>query len=298
MGCKIMEYGSIQELINTAQQRQTSIGFLVKEMEAEKQEVSIKAVEEKMALQWQVMKESIQTGLKDVKRSMGGLIGGEGQKLNDYNAHNQSLAGWQINTAVSRALAVAEVNASMGKIVAAPTAGACGILPGVLSTVQDQLHLPDNKVVDSLFTASAIGIIIAKKASISGAAGGCQAECGAAAAMAAAAAVELAQGSPQAAGEACAMALKNILGLVCDPVAGLVEVPCAKRNALGASLALVTADMALAGIKSAIPVDEVIVAMGEVGSCLPATLRETAKGGLAATPTGQRIAENFLNKNT
>jgi len=167
-------------------------------------------------------------------------------------------------------------------------------LPGVLLTVQEELCLSDEKIADGLFTASAFGIIIAQKASISGAEGGCQAECGAAGAMAGAALVELAGGTPSQAGEACAFVLKNILGLVCDPVAGLVEVPCAKRNAMGAALALVAADMALAGIKSVIPVDEVIEAMGEVGCALPESLRETAKGGLAATATGRMLAKRFL----
>ncbi|MFZ7103732.1 MAG: L-serine ammonia-lyase, iron-sulfur-dependent, subunit alpha [Peptococcaceae bacterium] len=291
-----MKYRTVKELIGEAESRETTIGYIIKEIEAWSQESSPEIVEERMLEQWRVMQEAARLGLAQPKKSMGGLIGGEGKKLNDYLGRNKTLAGPQINKAVSRALAVAEVNASMGKIVAAPTAGACGILPGVLITIQEQLAASDRQAVESLFTASGIGIIIAQRACISGAAGGCQAECGAAAAMAAAAAVELAGGTPGQAGEACAIALKNVLGLVCDPVAGLVEVPCAKRNALGASLALTAADMALAGIKSIIPVDEVIVAMGEVGHCLPESLRETARGGLAATPTGQEIAGKFLHK--
>ncbi|KJS22669.1 MAG: serine dehydratase [Clostridiaceae bacterium BRH_c20a] len=291
-----MHYYNVKDLIEEAEKRSVTIGRIVKEMEAENLEVSVEQVEERMLAQWHTMKESAEIGLSEPKKSMGGLIGGEGKKLNDYRQNNKTLAGQRMNKAVSRALAVAEVNASMGKIVAAPTAGSCGIIPGVLLTVQEELNLDDRRIVDGLFTASGIGIIIAQKASISGAEGGCQAECGAAAAMAAGALVELAGGLPSQAGDACAMALKNVLGLICDPVAGLVEVPCAKRNALGASLALVSADMALAGIKSVIPVDEVIVAMGEVGCSLPDSLRETAKGGLATTPTGRELAERFLGR--
>ena len=291
-----MHYYNVKDLIEEAEKRSVTIGRIVKEMEAENLEVSVEQVEERMLAQWHTMKESAEIGLSEPKKSMGGLIGGEGKKLNDYRQNNKTLAGQRMNKAVSRALAVAEVNASMGKIVAAPTAGSCGIIPGVLLTVQEELNLDDRRIVDGLFTASGIGIIIAQKASISGAEGGCQAECGAAAAMAAGALVELAGGLPSQVGDACAMALKNVLGLICDPVAGLVEVPCAKRNALGASLALVSADMALAGIKSVIPVDEVIVAMGEVGCSLPDSLRETAKGGLATTPTGRELAERFLGR--
>jgi len=291
-----MHFYNVKDLIEEAEKRSVTIGRVVKEMEAENLEVPVEQVEERMLAQWLTMKKSAEIGLSEPKKSMGGLIGGEGKKLNDYRQNNKTLAGQKMNKAVSRALTIAEVNASMGKIVAAPTAGSCGIIPGVLLTVQEELNLDDRRIVEGLFTASGIGIIIAQKASISGAEGGCQAECGAAAAMAAGALVELAGGVPSQAGEACAMALKNVLGLVCDPVAGLVEVPCAKRNALGASLALVSADMALAGIKSVIPVDEVIVAMGEVGCSLPDSLRETAKGGLAATPTGKKLAEGFLAK--
>jgi len=291
-----MRFYSVKDLIEEAKRRSVPISTVVKEMEAQNQEISLEQVEEKMLKQWLVMKESAQIGLVNPKKSMGGLIGGEGKKLEDYRLGNKTLAGQTMNKAVSRSLAVAEVNASMGKIVAAPTAGSSGILPGVLLTVQEELNLNDKRIVEGLFTASGIGIIIAQKASISGAEGGCQAECGAAAAMAAAALVELAGGIPAQAGEACAMALKNVLGLVCDPVAGLVEVPCAKRNAMGASLALVSADMALAGIKSVIPVDEVIEAMGEVGCALPESLRETAKGGLAGTATGKKLAEQFFSQ--
>ncbi|NLA58510.1 MAG: L-serine ammonia-lyase, iron-sulfur-dependent, subunit alpha, partial [Firmicutes bacterium] len=190
-------------------------------------------------------------------------------------------------------LAVAEINASMGRIVAAPTAGSCGILPAALLTVMEEKNIPEDRVILGLFTAGGIGLVISKQATIAGAQGGCQAECGSAAAMAAAAIVEMVQGSPQQAAHACAIALKNVLGLVCDPVAGLVEVPCIKRNAMGVANALVAADLALAGIKSVIPADEVIEAMRSVGSSMPGALKETAEGGLATTPTGKQLAKEL-----
>lgn len=291
-----MHFKSLQEIVEYTTERGITIGQAVKEGEARLLEVPVKEVEERMGKQWQVMQEAASLGIEKPKKSMGGLIGGEGKKLNDYRLQQNTLAGDRINLAVSRALAVAEVNAGMGKIVAAPTAGSCGIMPAVLLTVQEVVNASEEKVIDALFAASGIGIIIAQKASISGAEGGCQAECGSAAGMAAAAAVEIAGGTPAQVIEACALALKNILGLVCDPVAGLVEVPCAKRNALGTSLALVSADMALAGITSVIPVDEVITALGEVGRHLPESLRETSQGGLAATPTGKKIAKKLRSE--
>ena len=184
---------------------------------------------------------------------------------------------------------VSELNASMGRIVAAPTAGSCGILPAAVLTMEEEKHLSEKQCVMSLFTASAIGMVIANNASLAGARGGCQAECGSASAMAAAAIVELAGGTPEMVGSAVAIALKNILGLVCDPVAGLVEIPCIKRNASGVTGAFTAAELALAGIKSAIPADEVIWSMKKIGDVMPAALKETADGGLAATPTGRKL---------
>lgn len=290
----MMKFNSIEDLMKESEKRAVSIGQLVKGWEAQQKETSIEEVEEKMLEIWKVMEESMDLGISNPQKSMGGLIGGEAKKLHDYLLKEKSLSGRNINLAVARSLAVLEVNAAMGKVVAAPTAGSSGIIPGVLLTMQEHLKVSDEKLVDALFTSSGFGIIIAKKASLSGAEGGCQAECGSAAAMVSAAVVELAGGSPRQAGHAAAMTLKNLLGLVCDPVAGLVEVPCAKRNALGASLALTCADMALAGIESVIPIDEVIVTMAEVGRCLPESLRETAQGGLAASPTGKKIAEKIF----
>ena len=208
----------------------------------------------------------------------------------------KNICGRLFGSAMVKALAVSELNAAMGKIVAAPTAGSCGIIPAAVLTMQEEHHLSEDITVRALFTASAIGMVIAQNASISGAEGGCQAECGSASAMAAAALVEMAGGTPQQVSHACAIALKNILGLVCDPVAGLVEIPCIKRNAMGTANAFVAAELALAGIESAIPADEVIVAMKRIGDLLPVSLKETADGGLADTPTARKLQEQVFGK--
>lgn len=241
-----------------------------------------------------VMRNSVKTGLTGERRSLSGLVGGDAAKVEGRRNRGESLVGKQMSGAIARALAVAEVNACMGKIVAAPTAGSCGVLPAVLLTIEEQQHVSEKEVLQALFTAAGLGMIIAERANISGAEGGCQAEIGAAAAMAAAAAVELAGGSVRQTADAAAMAMKSMLGLVCDPVGGLVEVPCVKRNAMGAVIALTAAEMALSGVKSVIPVDEVIDTMGQVGKQMSCALRETAQGGLAMTPTGRRIQADFL----
>ena len=290
-----MVIGSVETLIQLAHENNSTIGQAMIKEEAALKQISEEAVLGQMKYNWQVMKESIHTGITNPQKSKGGLIGGEGRRLYDYCQGEQPLlCGNYVMEAVSYALAVAEVNATMGRIVACPTAGSCGIVPGVLKKLQEMDNLSDEQIATALMTCAGIGMVIAHRASVSGAVGGCQAECGAASAMAAAAAVELRGGTPEQAGEACAMVLKNVMGLVCDPVAGLVEVPCAKRNALGASLAMVMADMALAGINSVIPVDEVITAMGAVGRSLPESLRETAKGGLAVTPTGLELNKKIF----
>jgi L-serine dehydratase len=290
-----MVIGSVETLIQLAHENNSTIGQAMIKEEAALKQISEEAVLDQMKYNWQVMKESIHTGITNPQKSKGGLIGGEGRRLYDYcQGEKPLLCGNYVMEAVSYALAVAEVNATMGRIVACPTAGSCGIVPGVLKKLQEMDNLSDEQIATALMTCAGIGMVIAYRASVSGAVGGCQAECGAASAMAAAAAVELRGGTPEQAGEACAMVLKNVMGLVCDPVAGLVEVPCAKRNALGASLAMVMADMALAGINSVIPVDEVITAMGAVGRSLPESLRETAKGGLAVTPTGLELNKKIF----
>ena len=290
-----MVIGSVETLIQLAHENHSSIGLAMVKQEAAAKQCTEAEVLQQMNKNWQVMKESIATGIKTPQRSKGGLIGGEGRKVYDYcRSGEKLLSGSNVMEAVSYALAVAEVNATMGRIVACPTAGSCGIVPGVLKKIQELEQLTDEQIAVALMTCAGFGMVIAYRASVSGAVGGCQAECGAAAAMAAAAAVELRNGTPEQAGQACAMVLKNVMGLVCDPVAVLVEVPCAKRNALGASLAMVMADLALAGVTSVIPADEVITAMGAVGRSLPDSLRETARGGLAVTPTGLKLHQKIF----
>jgi L-serine dehydratase len=244
-----------------------------------------------MAGRLAVMREAAERGCAAPVISRTGTTGGDAFRL--WQAAGESgvgIIGGHLTRAVARALGIAEVNAAMGRIVAAPTAGSCGIVPGVLLTVAEQLGLGDGEIVDGLWVAGLVGQVIQGRIALSGAQGGCQAECGAAAAMAAAAACHLAGGDAPASTHAAAIALKNLLGLVCDPVAGLVEVPCIKRNAGGVAIALTAAEMALAGIRSVIPPDEVVMAMAEIGHGLPLTLRETGEGGLAATPTGRAIA--------
>ena len=241
-----------------------------------------------------VMKQAVERGLAGDLRSFSGLSGGDAALLHAYAP--RALLGEQACKAAAAAMATVEVNAAMGRIVAAPTAGASGILPGALITLAPAYGWRDEELTRALFTAGAIGKIIATRATISGAGGGCQAETGSAAAMTAAALVELCGGTPEMSLTAAAIALKNVLGLVCDPVAGLVECPCMKRNALGAMNALLAADTALCGIKSHIPFDEVVDAMKLVGASMRRELRETALGGLAATPTAKRIARALREK--
>lgn len=245
-----------------------------------------------------VMKKAILRGLTEDIRSISGLTGGDAKRLIQYSESGRTVAGASMNKAAAAAMAVLEVNGAMGQIVAAPTAGSSGILPGSIITTAERFGKNDEDMVNALFTAAAVGYIITRNATVSGAEGGCQAETGAAAAMAAAAIVEMLEGTPEQALNAAAMALKNIMGLVCDPIAGLVEAPCIKRNAIGTANALISADMALAGIKSIIPFDEVVEAMLKVGRSLPCELRETGTGGLAGTATGKQIHERIFGKST
>ncbi len=240
-----------------------------------------------------VMEKAVWEGKNPELKSASGLTGGDAARM---EAYGNGLAGPVFNGAIMRAVAVAEYNAAMGKIVAAPTAGSCGILPGAVITMMEEKGSSREKAVMGLITAGAIGMVIANKASIAGAEGGCQAECGSASAMAAAALVEMAGGTPSMCAHACAIALKCQMGLVCDPVAGLVEIPCIKRNAGGVSIALMAAEMALAGIESKIPADEVVLSMKEVGDSMPCSLRETAKGGIAVSPTGLKMKEQVFGK--
>lgn len=242
-------------------------------------------IDRKMQEALEVMRQSAQKGFDPAVRSMSGMTGGQAAKLLSAVMNEKTAGGTYLGRAAARALAIAEWNAAMGKIVAAPTAGACGILPAALLTAQEAYSLSDALLCDALLVAAAVGQVIAARSSISGAQGGCQAECGSAAAMAAAALVFLRGGTPQQSADACAFALMNVMGLVCDPVMGLVEVPCVYRNVSGVANAITAADLALAGIQSPLPPDEVIDAMKAVGEQLPPALRETGEGGCAACPS-------------
>ena len=240
-----------------------------------------------------VMKGSVIMGL-DESKSRSGLTGGDAAKLHKYIQSGKALSDYTVLTAAKNAIAVNEYNAKMGLVCATPTAGSAGCLPAVLTSAIEKLELTEKQQLDFLLTAGAFGLVIANNASISGAEGGCQAEVGSAAAMSAAALVLAAGGTPFQASQAICFIIKNMLGLICDPVAGLVEVPCVKRNAMGASYAFIAADMALAGIESKIPVDEVIDAMYQVGVSMPTAFRETAEGGLATTPTGRKLSKEIF----
>lgn len=289
----MFEYKSISELVNAASSAGKTISEVVLADQAEQLCISPDALFERMDARLSVMEDSVKAGMNPALRSTSGLTGGDASRMWDHAASG-GICGGFTNRAMARALAVSENNAAMGKIVAAPTAGSCGILPGAVVSMLDEGRCSREAAVMALFTAGAFGMVIAQNASIAGAEGGCQAECGSAAAMAAAALVELMGGTPQQCAHACAMAIKNQLGLVCDPVAGLVEIPCIKRNVSGVAMAFSSAEMALAGIESKIPADECIGAMRAVGCSIPSALRETAKGGLAATPTGERLREQVF----
>lgn len=287
---------TIEELVNQAVEKHNgSIADLVVATEMETSGRSREDIREIMSRNLQVMKESVVNGLT-ADKSISGLTGGDALKMDTYLKSGNTLSDTTILSAVRNAMAVNELNAKMGLVCATPTAGSAGCLPAVLSTAIDKLQLNNDQQLDFLFTAGAFGLVIGNNASISGAEGGCQAEVGSASAMSAAALVMAAGGTAFQASQAVAFVIKNMLGLICDPVAGLVEVPCVKRNALGSSFAMVAADMALAGIESQIPVDEVIDTMYQVGSALPTAFRETAEGGLAATPTGKRFSKEIFGE--
>lgn len=286
----IEQLQSFQELVEEAQRQGCRISALTLRLQAGTMKTSEEVLKQRMQENLCVMRQAAASGMNET-RSPSGLSGGAAQKL---AARENSLLGEVAQRAAVYALAISEHNACMGRIVAAPTAGSCGILPGVLLALGDCRGLSDDQLVMGLFHAGALGMVIAQNATLSGAQGGCAAECGSAGAMAASAVVELMGGSPQMSANACAFALKATMGLVCDPVAGLVEVPCVKRNASGAMIALTAAELALAGIQSAICADEVIGAMKSVGCMMHESLRETSLGGIAATDTARRI-ENERN---
>ncbi|AET70121.1 L-serine dehydratase, iron-sulfur-dependent, alpha subunit [Desulfosporosinus orientis DSM 765] len=283
-----------EDWVSEAESKGLKLSEVILQNQREELEQTEQELIQRMSINLKVMREAVEAGLTGEKRSVSGLVGGDAAKVEARRKSGANLVGNLMGGAIAKALAVAEFNACMGKIVAAPTAGSCGVLPAVLLTVEENCQLSEHELILGLFTAAGLGMILAERASVSGAEGGCQAEVGSAAAMAAAAAVEMAGGSPRQTAHAAAIALKSMLGLVCDPVGGLVEIPCVKRNATAATIALAAAEMALSGVKSAIPIDEVIDAMGLIGKQMPCTLKETAQGGLAITSTGRRIQADFL----
>lgn len=288
-------FNKAEELLRLCNEKNKRISEIVMEKEIRANKTSQEDLMDRMKNILQIMKESSNAALDKEIKSVSGLTGGDAKKLEEYRKSNETLSGDLIISSMAKALSTSEVNASMGKIVAAPTAGASGIIPSALLSAKEKLNLTDEQVIMGLFVAAGIGEIVAKNATVSGAEGGCQAECGTAAAMAAGAIVEMAGGSPEASFHAASFALVNILGLVCDPIGGLVEYPCALRNASGVVNALICADLALAGVKSLVPFDEVVDSMKRVGKMMPEALRETALGGLATTPTGEEIRRRLLN---
>lgn len=285
-------YKSLADAIRDAEARRTSLSAVALAAESEDQGRTVDDIRSALGRALVVMRGAVAQGLVGDLYSASGLVGGDAAKLRTGPAG--PLAGTPFRDILARALAVQEVNAAMGVIVAAPTAGGAGVLPAVLTGLAAARNIPDEKVIDALACAGLIGAVVAERASLSGAEGGCQAETGSAAAMAAGAATEMLGGSPSQCGHAVAMTMQGTLGLVCDPLGGLVELPCVFRNATGSAIALAGIEMALAGITFAIPVDEVIDVMGEIGASMDVRYRETAGGGLAATPTGRRLAKERL----
>ena len=287
-----MALDSMKEIFERSARENIPFWEIVLQYDMEERQVSRQASMAKMLSTWQAIQDAADS-YTGTQRSVSGLVGGDGVKMSLYARRGESIGGEFMDEVIVQAISMAESNACMRRIVAAPTAGSCGVVPAVLLPLCEREHYTQHELLEALYVASGIGAVIAYRASISGAAGGCQAEIGTASAMAAGALVSLRGGTNEQIGHAVAMALKNLMGLVCDPVAGLVEVPCVKRNVIGAVNAISAADMALAGIESRIPVDEVIDAMGEVGRRMPVEFRETALGGLAATPTGKAVKERM-----
>lgn len=292
-----MMYQSVKDLVQTAETQRKPLSELVIAAECHESGLNREEVWQRMRANLLTMRAAIKQGENELGvRSKTGLTGGEAIKLKKYRAKGKTLSGDVMMAAVENAIATNEVNAAMGVICATPTAGSSGTLPGALFMLEQRLGLNEDQMIRFLFTAGGLGLIIANHAGIAGATGGCQEEVGSASAMAAAAAVEAVGGTPEQSSQALAIALSNLLGLVCDPIAGLVEIPCVKRNAIGAGNALIAADMALAGCTSMIPADECISALDKVGRSMPVELRETGLGGLAGTPTGQAIKTKIFGK--
>ena len=280
-----MNFTNGKQLLELCEKNQLTISQIMFRREKDYLEQDPVIITQKMAHAYNIMKQSIHRALKEDLVGMGGMIGGESKQLNKLRLEGKNICGSLVSKAITYAVGVLETNASMGLIVAAPTAGSSGVIPGVLCSAQEEFNLTDAEIIEALYTASAIGYLITRNATTAGAEGGCQAEVGSASAMAAAAITQLMGGSPKQCMDAAAFALINILGLVCDPVGGLVEVPCQNRNAMGASNALISAEIALSGIPSVVPIDEAIEVMYRVGRSLPMSLRETAQGGTATSPS-------------
>lgn len=289
-----MNFRTGEALLEQCDKHQIPLSKAMLEREKTISSLTEQEILDKLAHAYHIMKNAVKKALEEDLVSMGGLIGGEAKKI--YQRKNKSACGEVMSKAISYAMGVLEVNTSMGLIVAAPTAGSSGVLPGVLIALQEAHHYSDEQMIEALLNASAVGYIITRNATVSGAEGGCQAEVGAASAMAASAVVELMGGTPRQCLDAASIALTNILGLVCDPVAGLVEAPCQNRNGMGASNAMISAEIALSGIRHIVPFDETVEAMYKVGRSLPFELRETALGGVAATPTGCQLCHQIFKE--
>ena len=288
-------FKSGKELLEMCNEYNMSIHEVCLEREVELSGLSKEEIRSKMQHSLNIMKSATEKAVEEDIKSVGGLIGGEAKKLTNFrNSSAKTVCGDLMNKAMAAAMGTMEVNASMGLIVAAPTAGSCGILPGAVVTIGKEYDMTDEQMLDALFAASAIGAIITRNATVAGAEGGCQAETGAAAAMAAAGVVEMMGGTPEQAIHAASHCLQNVMGLVCDPIAGLVEAPCQGRNAIGVANALISAELCLAGILNIIPFDETVEAMYKVGKNLPPELRETALGGVAATCTGCALSDKIF----
>lgn len=282
------------DLLRICKENNMAIHEVCLERESELSGLSKEDVREKMRVSLNIMKDATEKAIREDIKSMGGLIGGEAKKITNRRLSGKTVVGSLMSKAIAAAMGTMEVNASMGLIVAAPTAGSCGILPGAVVTIGKEYELSDEEMLNALFAASAIGVIITRNATVAGAEGGCQAETGAAAGMAAAGVVEMMGGTPEEALHAASHCLQNVLGLVCDPIAGLVEAPCQGRNAIGVANALLSAEISLAGVPNIIPFDENVEAMYKVGKSLPMELRETALGGCAATCTGCSITKRIF----
>ena len=280
-----MDFKKAAELLSLCKEYDKPISQIMMDRECEMTEKPLDEIRSRMAVSLQIMKDATKEAINQPSQSMGGLIGGESRKLSDLQSSGKNIAGNLLSKAIAYSMGVLEVNASMGLIVAAPTAGSSGVIPGVLLALQEEYDFTDDQIIDALFTCSAIGYLAMLNATVAGAVGGCQAEIGVAAAMAAAAVVELMGGTPEQCTDAASTVLMNMLGLVCDPVGGLVEYPCQNRNASGASNAIVAAEISLAGIHQLIPLDEMMDFMYTVGKKLTAELRETAVGGCELSPS-------------